>query len=104
MSLGHRPSKKTIEAVKLGLSGGIETDKGKALEIYRDFRWQLKIMEDRTYQAVEALIDLTIVRCQAELTTPEVRDPVVQRFSEMRSRTSEFTVKPDDTETDQDPG
>lgn len=76
-------------------------DGPRALTIWKDFRWKLSTL-DGSYAEVQALIQEFVDRCHQELKTPEVRDPVVQRFMEMHARLSEFTVE-EDADGDNEP-
>jgi hypothetical protein len=100
MSLDRRPTKKTVEALRLALTatGDAWADKQAALEIWKGFRWQIKIMPERTYEGIEKLIDQAIDGCQTTLQTEEVKKPMIQRFTEMKNRISEFMVEPEENE------
>ncbi len=96
--MGRTPNRKSVQAVRLAVSKSskVQDDKVRAIKLWNDFRWNLKKIPDRTYPAIEKLIDESIVAATTLLETEAVRDTVVQRFNEMRNRISEFTVAPSD--------
>lgn len=97
MSLGRRPSKSQVEAVKLALGSAEDKlgDRPRAMSIWKDFRWKLSTL-DGSYTEVQALILSFVERCNQELKSAEIREPVVQRFMEMHARVTEFTVEEED--------
>jgi hypothetical protein len=94
--IGKRPSKKTVEAVKLAVkvAQSKTTDAEVALQLWRDLRWKMQTTVG-SYMEIDKLISEAEINARTNIVSSAVRDPVLKRLAEMRARVSEFTVEPD---------
>jgi hypothetical protein len=99
MSFERKPSKKTVEAMRiaLGEAKDVGDDGLKALAIWRDFRWRLRML-DGTWETMVILVGEFIKRAEDELKSAAVKEQVLKRFEEMKTRLSEFNVEEDEDE------
>ena len=108
MSLGRRPSKQRADLLRAALVGSRDgaADQQVAMQIWNNLRWKIQTMPERTYQALQALIDLAIVEVESRVKTPSVKTAIVEKLSQMRNRTTEFNTEeaPDGHDFDENPG
>ena len=109
MSLGRRPSKQRADLLRQALIGSRDgaADQQIAMQIWNNLRWRIQTMPERTYPALQALIDQAIVDVEAKVKTPSVKNAIVEKLSQMRNRTTEFNTEEeatDEHDPDENPG
>ena len=87
--IGRRPSAKTSQVIRRAVGASIDKkdDAERAVQIWKDFKWKLSILDRQSNTEKHViLIREFCERAKNELKSEEIRQAVLDRFTEMGVR------------------